>query len=70
MSKIGDIAEGFVNYSLSYSRTNSHEIELEARRRMEICALCPDRSNLWCQACGCYLPAKIRSGSECPREKW
>ena len=71
MIEYEQIIKGFVNYALSIARTNDHEIEVEAKRRMEICAMCKTfRSNLWCTDCGCYLPAKTRSENMCDQNKW
>jgi len=50
----------------------SPEVELEAKRRIEICVTCEKfRKNKSCAICGCYMPAKVRSTkSVCPIEKW
>lgn len=42
------------------------------KRRMEICAACPRRSNIGqCRECGCFLNLKTRLTTEkCPLDKW
>jgi hypothetical protein len=43
----------------------------EQRRRMNICVLCPEWSDVRCKLCGCLLSAKIRMKTEhCPIGKW
>lgn len=43
-------------------------------QRMRICNTCPVRTDSICDekkgGCGCYLPAKNRSDSKCPKNKW
>lgn len=44
--------------------------EPEAKRRLHICDMCPERKGTRCGACGCPLIAKARSDSGCPKDKW
>lgn len=50
------------------------QIETEAKRRIAICVenQCGKfRKNKTCAACGCYMPAKVRSPkSRCKLRKW
>lgn len=43
-------------------------------KRIKICNECPIRTNDTCDkkkgGCGCYIPAKNRSNSKCPKGKW
>lgn len=43
-------------------------------KRMLICDTCPIRTGTLCDeakgGCGCFLPAKNRSDSKCPKNKW
>lgn len=70
MIKLEHIAEGFVNYALSFKRSPDNEIEVKATHRLSVCAECEYKKDLWCNDCGCYLPSKARSKSECPKNKW
>lgn len=65
-----NVIKGFVNYALSFKRTSDHNVEKEAERRLTICAECPRLGAMFCKSCGCYLPAKVRSKSDCPENKW
>lgn len=57
MSRLSEIYEGWKNLAFP-----NKEVEAEAKRRMEICMKCPKLSNSnFCDACGCYMPAKTRS---------
>tara|TARA_B110000211_G_C13760893_1_gene413095 strand:+ start:288 stop:494 length:207 start_codon:yes stop_codon:yes gene_type:complete len=44
------------------------------QERMSICDVCPVRTDSTCDeakgGCGCFLPAKHRSSSKCPKDKW
>jgi hypothetical protein len=54
------------------ARLHGRRLPAEKRiARMQICEMCPERSDMWCGKCGCYLPAKARFVSEeCPLGKW
>lgn len=67
MSRLVEIFEGWKNYTFPNSR-----VEKEAKRRMEICINCPKLNpRSFCQLCGCYMPAKVRSPrSQCRIKKW
>lgn len=68
MDKLTEIYAGWKNYVFP-----NEQVEKEAKRRMEICVDCFKfkTNNNFCQACGCYMPAKVRSlKSRCPLRKW
>ena len=47
------------------------EVERIAKERAVICSECGQNKHEWCNECGCYLPAKIRSIQEkWPIAKW
>ena len=47
------------------------ETERIAKERAVMCADCKHSKLSWCNQCGCYIPAKIRSLNEkCPIAKW
>ena len=54
------------------ARVQGERLGAEARlARLQVCEGCPKRSGLWCNECGCYLPAKARFVSEeCPLGLW
>jgi len=37
---------------------------------LRICDTCPTRRKATCNDCGCFIPAKVRSDSKCPQDKW
>jgi len=67
MSRLSEIYEGWKNLAFP-----NEEVEAEAKRRMEICTKCPKLlNNNICKACGCYMPAKVRSlQSKCLLNSW
>ncbi len=70
LSKSKEIATGYKNLILK-----SEEIEQMAAERGKICAECGELNRagfyLYCDLCGCYVPAKLRSPeSECKAGKW
>jgi len=67
MNKLSEIYEGWKNLTFQNS-----EIEEKAKKRIEICVKC-DKLNKrnFCNLCGCYMPAKVRSSkSHCRIKKW
>lgn len=69
MSQLSEIYNGWKNLTFPNS-----EIEEIAKKRMAICVEnnCGklQRSNK-CSACGCFMPAKVRSlKSKCKLKKW
>jgi len=73
------ITKGFFHLAMSNFRDEGHPIELEAVSRLKICEKCDHRLMLEkelnkkimdCPLCGCFLPAKARSGEFCPIGKW
>lgn len=67
MSLLTEIYNGWKNLAFP-----NQEVEIEAKRRIEICVGCDKfRKNKSCAKCGCYMPAKVRSSkSVCPISKW
>ena len=67
MSKLSEIYEGWKNLTFPNNR-----VEKEAKRRIIICADCDKLNNRnFCNLCGCYIPAKVRSPkSHCRIKKW
>ena len=67
MSKLLEIYEGWKN--LTFQNPKTEEL---AKKRIKICIGCDklnDRN--FCQLCGCYMPAKVRSPkSRCRISKW
>ena len=67
MGKVGEIVKGWKNYVFA-----NPVVEELAIERMEICVGCEflSRRN-YCDLCGCYMPAKVRSPrSKCRVKKW
>lgn len=67
MSRLTEIFDGWKNFTFP-----NPETELTAKKRMETCIDCSElnRRN-FCKACGCYMPAKVRSHkSRCRLKKW
>lgn len=67
MSRLLEIYEGWKN--LAFPDVN---VEIEAKRRIGICVNCAylTKKN-YCQICGCYMPAKVRSmKSKCRLKRW
>lgn len=67
MSKLSEIYNGWKNFTFPNKR-----VEKEAKRRIIICTDC-DKLNKrnFCNLCGCYMPAKVRSPkSHCRIKKW
>jgi len=46
------------------------EIEPIAQERAAICAKCDFNNKNWCVRCGCFVPAKVRSSTNCPLNYW
>ena len=69
MINVKHIVDGFTNVLF-----RSKDIELEAKRRLEICGNCDLSSDVvydHCMVCKCWLPAKVRAMNDsCPRSKW
>jgi len=69
MSQLMEIFAGWKNLTFP-----TPEIETEAKRRITICVRneCGKfKKNKTCAACGCYMPAKVRSlKSTCKLRKW
>jgi len=70
-----DILVGFYNLAIKDFRDRGHRIEKLADERLKICHDCSIRLEkepnfMNCPACGCYIPAKVRSGSNCPHNFW
>ncbi len=67
--KIKDILVGWGNLIIKPESTTPL-----MEKRMSICNACEIRTDSWCDedkgGCGCYLPAKHRSSSKCPKNKW
>jgi len=62
---VSHIVTGFANMAIKSLRTDNHKVEVEARRRLDVCGSCSYRMSMICSDCGCYLPAKARSNKEC-----
>ncbi len=67
MSRASEIYAGWKNLAFQNSK-----VEDEAKKRIEICIDCDKlKKNNYCQLCGCYMPAKVRSPkSHCRLKKW
>ena len=65
-----DIYVGFKNHLKDKMNTLDPKIKEEGERRLSICNTCPKRLAMNCSVCGCYLPAKVLSDSDCPIGKW
>ena len=67
MSRLSEIFAGWKNYTFQ-----NPTVEAEAIKRIEICVDCDKlKKNNYCQLCGCYMPAKVRSPkSHCRLKKW
>jgi len=67
MSRLSEIFKGWKNYV--FPNPNVEEL---AKERMEICVGCDDLTDRnYCELCGCYMPAKVRSPkSRCKGKKW
>ena len=67
MSRLSEIFSGWKNYV--FPNKNVEEL---AKTRMEICVGCDDLTNRnYCELCGCYMPAKVRSlKSKCADNRW
>jgi hypothetical protein len=54
--------------------TRTDEEKVEANRRLNICASCPERKLggvfMYCGACSCPLAAKAYSKNGCPLKRW
>ena len=64
---VKEIIEGWKNLI-----TGDLDSEPVAKERMLICSACDELSKKYvCKKCGCYMPAKTRSGaSKCALGKW
>ena len=57
MSRLSEIFSGWKNYIF-----DNPIVEEKAKERMETCVGCEFLSNRnYCDLCGCYMPAKVRS---------
>jgi len=67
MNRLQEIFKGWKNYMFP-----NKDIEEIAKTRMEICIGCDKLSDRnYCDICGCYMPAKVRSiKSKCDDKKW
>jgi len=65
MSKFKDIITGWAKLTFRPERLTPEE-----ENRLEVCDTCPFRKKHTCSDCGCFIPAKIRSDSKCPQDKW
>lgn len=70
LSKSKEIAAGYKNLIWK-----DKDIEVIADKRAKICNDCGELNRagfyLYCNLCGCYVPAKLRSPeSECKAGKW
>ena len=67
MSRLSEIFEGWKNLTFP-----NPTIEKEAKKRMEICVDCDSLNHRnFCNKCGCYMPAKVRSPkSKCRLRMW
>ena len=67
MSKLSEIFRGWKYYVFPHP-----DVEVLAKERIEICVGCEFLSNRnYCDLCGCYMPAKVRSPtSRCKDKKW
>ena len=64
MSKINSIFVGWKNLLLGL------ETE-EQKQKLKICMECTYvTKKKTCSLCGCYVPAKVKSDSKCPQNKW
>lgn len=63
-SKINHIFVGWKNLLLGLET-------IEQKEKLEVCITCPYvTKNKTCSLCGCYIPAKVKSDSKCPLNKW
>ena len=60
-----EIFEGF--YNLIFK---DEKIERVAEERLKKCFTCSYRKDNKCGVCGCFIKAKARSGSKCPKNYW
>ena len=65
MSKIKDILTGWAKVIFKPTTLTP---QMEAN--LLACDSCPARNRHTCSDCGCYIPAKVRSDSDCPQDKW
>jgi len=67
MGKVQEIVKGWKNYVFT-----NPDVEELATERMKICVECEFLSSRnYCNLCGCYMPAKVRSPkSKCKGKKW
>ena len=67
-----NIAIGIINSTKHTFGVGDDNVESKAIERYEICLRCPliSESKTSCTSCGCFLPFKTRSGSNCPEKKW
>lgn len=66
--KIKYIIQGYFHLVLSkFKELKYHKIY---KKRLDICNLCENAKNGFCDICGCYLKAKTKSDSKCPINKW
>ena len=71
MSKVNEIYVGFSNLVRANVGRLDIKTQREGKRRIDICATCPERMGQKCSLCGCFLPAKVLSpDSHCPAGKW
>ena len=67
MSRLQEIFDGWKNFTFQ-----NPGVEEEAKKRIAICIDCPKLNQRnFCDLCGCYMPAKVRSRkSHCRLRKW
>ena len=67
MNQLSEIFIGWKNLTFL-----NPKVEEEAKRRMAICIECKKlNARNYCNVCGCYMPAKVRSlPSKCVLKKW
>lgn len=70
MSFLKNIFVGWSNYLKDNVGILDYNLKVEGERRLTICKDCPNRIGEICGLCGCFLPAKVVSSSDCPIGKW
>jgi hypothetical protein len=70
MNMLKDVFVGWGNFLKNNIGILNPKIVKEGERRLLICQNCPIRLNNMCGLCGCFLPAKVVSDSNCPLGKW
>ena len=70
MGLLKNIFVGWSNYLKDNVGILDPKVKVEGERRLTICKECPSRIGETCGLCGCFLPAKVVSSSDCPIHKW